>query len=275
MIIETRPPSEVGADFEVFAEAVPHHVRRVDALGGVFVVGTTCGVDMVIARPPAHQRRIDPALYLERLGDVRIADGDGAGLRDRLGASIIANGVGAARQFHVFAVGAVDLRVKMKVRRKPLGLRRIDVSKFVSKFKTGGGRLAVFVEHLEREFAGWLAVKEQIDLAAEAEILRSLANVEAELGVALASVAAVKLDDAILQGQAAERLGERLGIVHRQAKPTIDDLALRRTGVGLGVWAAGDEFRSNTGLVVDLDQKAAPALLDQLVFGRAGIHLDS
>ena len=149
----------------------------------------------------------------------------------------------------------------MKVRCKPLGLLRIHAAKFVANFKTGGGRLAVFVEHLKRELAGLLAVKEQIDIAAEAEILRSLANVEAELGVAFASVATVKLDAAILQGQATERFGERLGIVHRQAKPTIDDLALRRIGVRSGVWAAGDEFRSNTGLVVDLNQETAPALL--------------
>ena len=122
LIVETRPPSKVCADLEILAEAVAHHVRCVDAFGGVFVMGATGGVDVVIARPPTHQRWINPALHLERLGDVRIADGDGAGLRDRLRAAISSNGVGAARQFHVFAVGAIDLRMKMKVRCKPLGL---------------------------------------------------------------------------------------------------------------------------------------------------------
>lgn len=65
-----------------------------------------------------------------------------------------------------------------------------------------------------------------------------------------------------------------MGIVHRQAKPSIDDLALRRAGVGAGVWAAGTEFGGDTGQVVYLDQKTAPALLDQLTLGRAGFHLD-
>ena len=273
LIIETRPPSEVGADFEVFAEAVPHHVRRVDALGGIFVMGTPGGVDVVIARPPAHQRRVDPALHLKRLGDVRGANGEGAGLRDRLGASIIANGVGAARQFHVFAVGAVDLRVKMKVRRKPLGLRRIDAAQLVAKFKTSRGRLAVFVEHLERDLAGRLAVEQQIDLVAKAEVLRPLANVEAELGVALAGVAAVKLDDAIFECQTAERLGERLRVVHGQAKPAVADLILRRAGVGEGVRAAGTKLGGDTGLVVYLDEKTAPTLFNQLELGRTGFHL--
>ena len=122
LIVKTRPPSEVGADLEILAEAVPHHVRRVNPLGRVGVMGATGGVDVVIARPPTHQRWINPALHLERLGDIRVADSDGAGLRDRLRAAIIPNGVGAARQFHVFAVGTIDLRMKMKVRCKPLSL---------------------------------------------------------------------------------------------------------------------------------------------------------
>ena len=59
---------------------MPHHVRRVNALGGVGVVGATGGVDMVVAGPPAHQRWIDPALYLERLGFVLAIDFDRPGL---------------------------------------------------------------------------------------------------------------------------------------------------------------------------------------------------
>ena len=75
-------------------------------------MGAIGGVDVVIARPPTHQRWINPALHLERLGYIRIADDDDAGLWNRLRAAIIPNGVGAARQFHVFAVGAIDLGIK-------------------------------------------------------------------------------------------------------------------------------------------------------------------
>ena len=32
LIVKTRPPSEVGADLEILAEAVPQHVRRVNPL---------------------------------------------------------------------------------------------------------------------------------------------------------------------------------------------------------------------------------------------------
>jgi len=100
-----------------------------------------------------------------------------------------------------------------------------------------------------------------------------LANVEAELGVALASVAAVKLDDAIFQRQTAERLGKRLRVVHGQAKPAVADLILRRAGVGEGVRAAGTKLGGDTGLVVYLDEKTAPTLFNQLELGRTGFHL--
>ena len=262
LIVKTRPPSEVGADFEILAEAVSQHVRRVNPLGRVGVMGATGGVDMVIARPPAHQRRINPALDFECLDSVRIGDGDGSVLRQRLGAAIKSDIVLTGWQSHMLAITTINLRMKVKVGRKPLGLRRIHAAKAVTDFKTGGCRHVVFVEYLERDFVCRLAVEEQVNFAAKTEVLRSLANVEAELGIALAGVAAVKLHDAILQGQAAERLGERLGIVHRQAKPSIDDLALRRTGMGARVWAAGVKFGSDPGLVADFDEEVAPALLD-------------
>ena len=147
------------------------------------------------------------------------------------------------------------------------------MAKFVAKLKTGRGRLAVLVEHLKCDLASRFAIEEQIDLVSKAEILCSLANVEAELGIAFAGVAAVKLDDAIFQGQAAERLGERLGVVNGQAKPTIHDLILRRACEWLSVWAARAKLRSDTGFVVHLDQKAAPALLEQFTLGWTGFHL--
>ena len=227
LIVETRSPGQVRADLEILAEAVSHHVRRVDALGGVGVMGAPGGVNVVVARPPAHQCRIDPALHLELLGRVGIGDGDRAALRYRLRAAVKADGVGTAWQFHMLAIGTINLRMKMKVRRKPLGLRRIHAAKPVADFKTGRRRLAVFIKHLQAKRVRRLAVEEKTHLIAKAQVLCPLTHVETELGIALAGVSAVKLHDAILQRQPAERLGERLGIVHRQAKPSIDNLVLR------------------------------------------------
>ena len=61
---------------------------RVNALGGVGVVSATGSVDMVVARPPAHERGVDPALNLERLGFVLAIDFDRPNLGERLRATI-------------------------------------------------------------------------------------------------------------------------------------------------------------------------------------------
>ena len=79
--IPARPPTQHLADVQVLAQDVPHHVLRVDALGGLFVVRAAGGVNVMIATPPACGRGIDPAVDFEtELLGVR-RDGDGAGLR--------------------------------------------------------------------------------------------------------------------------------------------------------------------------------------------------
>ena len=44
---------------------MPHHVRRMNALGRLHVVRAAGRVNVMIARPPAELRRIDPALDLK------------------------------------------------------------------------------------------------------------------------------------------------------------------------------------------------------------------
>ena len=65
--IPARAPAQHAADVQVLAQDVPHHVLRLDALGGLLVVRAAGRVDVVIAGVPAHLRRIDPALEPERL----------------------------------------------------------------------------------------------------------------------------------------------------------------------------------------------------------------
>ncbi len=65
--------------------------------------------------------------------------------------------------------------------------------------------------------AGW-QLEQHVDLVAEAQVLRALADVERQLGLALAGVAAVELDDAIFQLQARQVLVQRLAVV-RSRRP--------------------------------------------------------
>ena len=63
---------------------------------------------------------------------------------------------------------------------------------------------AVVVLHVQHHRDRGLAGEEDVDVAPEAQVLRPLADVEADLGLALAGVAAVDLDDPVLDRQAGE-----------------------------------------------------------------------
>jgi hypothetical protein len=64
MRAKEKESKQVAADLEVLAEAVLHHVVRVHALARLGVVRAARGVDMMVAAPPAAERRIDPSLNL-------------------------------------------------------------------------------------------------------------------------------------------------------------------------------------------------------------------
>src|SRR5262245_56957739 len=102
--------------------------------------------------------------------------------------------------------------MKRKIRRQPLGHRRIDAALGVTDRQACGRRLAVFVENAKSDDMCRLAIEDDIHLVAETEILRPLADVERNLRFALARIAAVKLDDAVFERQSPERLSERLGV---------------------------------------------------------------
>src|SRR5437870_8135685 len=72
--IETGTPGEIAAHLEILAETLAHHIGREHAFGRFRVMRATCGVNVVIARPPAEFRGINPALDLERGGLWRALD---------------------------------------------------------------------------------------------------------------------------------------------------------------------------------------------------------
>ena len=123
--------------------------------------------------------------------------------------------------------------MKEQVGRQAPDARRIDASLQVVEDELPDGRLAVVVEHFERHFHGRLAIKEQVDLVAKAEILRSLADVEQQLGFALAPVAAEHLQNAVFQDQPGKFLVQRLLLVQADFQPAVGQFLFADFGRGV------------------------------------------
>src|SRR5215470_5126099 len=71
------------------------------------------------------------------------------------------------------------------------------------------------------------AIEEDIHVIAEADVLCALSDVETDLCLPPACVAAVKLDDAVFKFQARQRWFERRFVEYRQIKPAIRHVARR------------------------------------------------
>src|SRR5262245_4468831 len=63
--IESRTPGEGCPDLQVLTERVAHHVGGKHAFGRIHVVGAARGVNVMVARPPAELRGIDPTFDLK------------------------------------------------------------------------------------------------------------------------------------------------------------------------------------------------------------------
>ena len=286
LVVEARPPSEVRADLQVFAQDVPHHVRRMDALGRVGVMRAAGGVDVMVAGDVAELHRVNPPLDLEVEALRGLRHADLARLLHRLRAAVELKRVIAFGQTNRLAVHAIDLRMKREVGREALGLRGMHTALRVADDEAGGRGLAVLVLHAERDFRRRQAGEEQIHFVAEADVLRPLADVEGELRLPFPSIAAVELHEAILDREAAEIGPERLLVEHLQVEPEVLDLQRRRVALlaaelvgrrrrradvvdGLRVRADGGERRGGAGFVGDLHEELPPAVLRQLGLGVA------
>ena len=285
LIIKARPPRKVAADLEILAHDVALHVRRVHTLGRVIVMRATGGVDVMIAAPPAELGGIDPALHLEGLlllaGHLDLAK-----LPDALRPALEPHGVGALRQLHTFAIGAVHLRMKRKVRREAFGLRGVHAPGGITNLKRGDGRFAVFILHAQRHRKRRRGGEEHVHLIAEAEVLRALPHVKGKLRLALTLVATVKLHDAVLHLQPAQRGGQRLLVEGLQIQPAIAQCGgiklhwfLAQPPVGFilrpatvvhrtGIRAHHAHGRRGAGLVVHLHEVLPPTGLHQRRLGR-------
>lgn len=78
------------------------------------------------------------------------------------------------------------------------------------------------------------ALKQHVQFVAESQVLRALAHIEGQLGLAPARVAAVERNDTVFQAKATEGFLERLFIERFEVKPK---LVRRQTGFCLAVIA--------------------------------------
>ena len=64
LVVKAWPPSQDASDVQVLADAMPNHGFGRHSLRGTAVVQATCGVNMMVARPPSKAGGIHPATNL-------------------------------------------------------------------------------------------------------------------------------------------------------------------------------------------------------------------
>jgi hypothetical protein len=85
--------------------------------GRVGIVGATCGVDVVVSRPPTRKRWVYPSLHLEGSGLRFFAYDKLTPLLDGFGSASDFKVVFSGREDEALAVESIYLGVKVEVRR--------------------------------------------------------------------------------------------------------------------------------------------------------------
>ena len=160
----------------------------------------------------------------------------------------------------------------------------------VADGERGRRRLAAFVEDAQPDFARRQDAEEDRRVVAEADVLRALTDIGGERCFALAGVTAVELQDAVFDGKSGERRQERWFVEDVEIEPAVGDVARRdrlfrpRAHAEAAAPAREDtkrlrardaQGRSHAGLVAHLDEKGAPALLDELGTRAPLRHVDA
>ena len=227
LVIPGRTPRQHRADVEVLAQNLPDHVLRMYAFGRILVVRTAGSVDMVVARPPAVLRRIDPSLELKpKLA--RSVPLNGQFLRPpvEFRTAPIFDGVVAVRQSNLLAVSPVDLRLEREVRGESFRRIRIDPPLQVLDREGRDRRFAFLIADPQRDGPRLLDVEQHQDVVAETDVLRSLPYVERDLRRALTVVPAVDLQDLVLDAQTRKPRRHRRILVHLEIRPALFDMLL-------------------------------------------------
>ncbi len=229
-MIEAGAPRQHAADIEPLAFDLPEHVGRIDAFGRRRVVRAPGRVDVMVAAVEAARRRIDPALELH--GDFRVAGlpiapfgrrGNLHGARDRpvLGPTAVGHRELTGRQQHVLAVRSVDVLLEKQVGRQPFRLRREHVPLAIHELEPAGGRCPVVVQDAEPDRDGGLHGEQDGDLGAKPEVLRPLAHVKRDRGLAPARLARIDQRERVLGFEPAQVRRHRRGGEHLQIEKAI------------------------------------------------------
>src|SRR5207247_10091772 len=109
--------------------------------------------------------------------------------------------VPAGRERDGLAVGTIDLGVEEEIGREPLGLRWIDPALGIANEQAAGRGRAIIVKDVKAHLAAGLTFEQNGDLAAKAQILRALADVEAERSLALSGATAAKLQETVFEAE--------------------------------------------------------------------------
>ncbi|HEX3998821.1 MAG TPA: hypothetical protein VHX65_09750 [Pirellulales bacterium] len=176
--------------------------------------------------------------------------------------------------------------MKEEVGRSAPAAKRIHSASIVAENEFSDGRLSVGVQNVKLDCDRRRAVEEHVDFTAEAKVLRSLACIEFQLCLALAGVAAEKLDNAVFDFQTRKRLVHRLTVERLYVEPTVSDVRLidrafrngRAAGHTFdrrGIRASNVEHGFRARVIVDLDQKYPPALLREPFRRGSGDRFDS
>ena len=178
------------------------------------------------------------------------------------------------RQRQRFAVAAVHLRLKGQVRRQALARRRIQARGGVANDEPRHRRAPLLVFDPKRDVPCRRGGEHHGEVAAKADVLRALTDVKRQVGAQPARIATVDLDDAVLERQAGQPVGQRLFVEQRDVGPTLLDVArgnrlrrVRRSTRGQrhrpALGAGHAKRRGDAGLVDDLHQEHARAGLHQ------------
>ena len=205
--------------------------------GRLDVVRAARGVDVMVARPPAEPGRIDPPLDLEdrlldRSAGARLGHREPPSARVRLGAPPELHVVLPGRQGEQLTVVPVHLRMKGEIRGETLRLGGIDAALRISNDEARHRGLAGLVSHPPAHGHGRPAGepdRHSVAVPVDRRHQRAFGphKLERQLRVAVAGVAAGKLEDPILERESAQGVRQRLAIERHQFQPPRGDFVRR------------------------------------------------
>jgi hypothetical protein len=228
-------------------------------------------VNVMVAAGKAEGGRVDPAGELDVERGFRLVGNRDFAAEDAVfrSATVLEREL-ARREQERLAVGTIDVRLEEEVGSEPFGLRRIDMTLSIAHEQTSDGRSAVVIGNFELHARGGPHVEQNRRLAAKAEVLVALLDIEADRRFAFAGLVRIDESDRVLDLQAAEFVGERRSGEHLDREEAVfvarRVLVLAQSGLLLALHReVGHAGIDGTGLRAgDAEPLRAGAFIDDL-----------